>query len=323
MVKLIQIIMKLKFLLFLMLLTGIISAQDTTRTLVITEVQMDRGSNAYVELTNMGNTTIQLNDFKLGNMDPWPAGINLVHDINQPWVSKSYAFLPDKILQPGETFLMAAAWDYGPEQYKRKVLGFEGNERPQQLEIYGIADFLRHWPEQTSYGDTTVLDSVTRGFSPLTSLSGGICFFLEYHLPNGDSLIIDQVGGVFDDGGRNAPPYDVAGVEGATGNALLVRRYQVKEGNIDFANARGVGLNDSEWLPIPRPNGYDNWRDLWWTVGNHGLYILDANTLEPKQGVNIDVDFAGKKLQSLGESEDLMTLCATWLKNRALHGVIN
>ncbi len=56
-------------------------------------------------------------------------------------------------------------------------------------------------------------------------------------------------------------------------------------------NARGVGLDDSEWIPIIHHGGA--WRDPFWTVGNHGNYNLDANTLESDM---INVDFANKTL---------------------------
>jgi hypothetical protein len=111
-----------------------------------------------------------------------------------------------------------------------------------------------------------------------------------------DSVVIDQVGGVFNNDCRNQDiGYAVAGVEGAVSNSILVRKYSIKTGNLDFANAKGVGLEDSEWMPIPRQLGGDqgSYRRLFWTVGNHGDYVLDENTLESDV---VDIDFAGKTL---------------------------
>ena len=73
-----------------------------------------------------------------------------------------------------------------------------------------------------------------------------------------------------------------------------IRKFNVKSGNIDFATARGVGLDDSEWLPIPLPdNNYDLDRAVLWTAGNHGDYNLDENTLVSDVA---EVDLAGKTI---------------------------
>jgi hypothetical protein len=108
-------------------------------------------------------------------------------------------------------------------------------------------------------------------------------------------VVIDQVGGVFDNAGQNftSGRYDVAGVTGATGNSVLIRKATIKQGNVDFANARGVGADDSEWIPWQWPAGWGQWRDAQWTVGNHGSYVLDENTLESDI---VDVDFANKTI---------------------------
>jgi hypothetical protein len=107
---------------------------------------------------------------------------------------------------------------------------------------------------------------------------------LEQHLANGDSVVVDQVGGVFDgDEGRNQnSAYDVAGVTEATYNTVLVRKSNVKIGNLNFADARGVDIVDSEWIPIPFPydSHADQFRAVFWTLGNHGDYKIDENTLE-------------------------------------------
>lgn len=285
--------MKLKFLLFLMLMTLLLRAQDPYRSLIITEARMDQANNAYCEITNVGDEPVQLSQFKFGTITPWNPPILDVW--NDPWNPyHRYFFLPDRILKPGESFVIATAWDFGPRMYKKHVPGFENVERINQTEIYEIADILAHMAEPN--GDKT--DSVSsRALVETMGVSQGRnCWYLEQHLVNGDSIVIDQVNGNFDDNGVNyAQAYDVAGVAGATYNSLLIRKNKVKQGNLDFFNARGVGNDDSEWIVIPRMYGYGNvdWRKLWWTAGNHGSYILDANTLE---STDIKVDFANKKL---------------------------
>ena len=64
--------MKLKLLLFSLLLScGILSAQDTIRTLLITEARLDRADDNYVELTNMGAAAVNLSQFEFGRVGPW------------------------------------------------------------------------------------------------------------------------------------------------------------------------------------------------------------------------------------------------------------
>jgi hypothetical protein len=295
--------MKLKLLLLLMMLTGMIYAQEPYRNLIISEARMDAQNNNHVELTNMGDQAINLSEFKFVLMRPWIP--EPVLDVwNDPWVPEGNRMfmLPDVELQPGESYVLTSAYDFGPEMYRRKVDGFEGNQRQKQRDIYDLADFLIHIREAKSAEYPWVKDSVTTSERygenyqwVWETWAGRGCFMIEHHFAEGDSAVIDQVGGVFDNNGRNFSNsgYDVAGVTQATGNSLLVRKFSVKTGNLDFANARGVGAEDSEWMPVQRPDGYNSWRDLWWTVGNHGAYVLNENTLESDV---IDVDFAGKTL---------------------------
>ncbi len=284
--------MRLKFLLLLFMLSaGILNAQDTIRSLVITEARLNSQGDAYVELTNMGTKPVNLKNFEFGTINPW----------TRPWTPAQggyYFRLPEKILQPGQSYVMATAYDFEAEQYVKKTPGFEGGQmRPQKIQMYSIADMLIHIAEPK--GDKT--DSVTMhpiyreiGLA-LASWAGRDCYYIEQHLSNVDSVVVDQVGGVFDENGQNrySGHYNVAGVTGATGNSVLVRKFKVKKGNTDFANAKGVGADDSEWIPIQWPSGAGQWRDLWWTVGNHGDYKLDATTLESTVA---SVNFAAKTI---------------------------
>jgi hypothetical protein len=277
------------------MLSAVLYAQEPYPYLVITEARRDNPNDGFLELTNMGNQTINLNDFKFGRIDPWSANICDVY--NEPWnPGTAWHYLPEYMLKPGESYVMAFAFDFGPRMYRKKVPGFEGSERVKMTEIYDIANFLIHKAEVK--GDET--DEITtfisaKGHGSTTVLEdwrGRGAWYIEQQLSETDSIIIDQVGGVFDNNCKNQDvKYAVAGVAGAVDNSILVRRYTIKTGNLDFANARGVGLADSEWMPIPKQPSV--WRKLFWTVGNHGDYILDANTLESDV---IDVDFAGKKL---------------------------
>lgn len=307
--------MKLKFLLFFLLTTIMAQAQvvcdypeGVNTSLVISETRL-RGDNAYIEITNMGDEPVQLGEFKLGAMPPWSRAnpITDLCDASQWFVdTHDYMFLPDRTLEPDSSFVITAAYDFRPWYYRKYKGRLGGSERVKQVQIYDVADKLIHREEPID-GVVYPGDSVTtaandpetlypRGdYSLVLNGAQATALYLEHHYAEGDSAVVDQVGGVFDSGGRNTPrqDYNVAGVEGGLATAVLVRKYTVKDGTIDFDAGRGVSIDDSEWLPIEIPEGYDDWRDLWWTVGNHDNYTLDENTLESD---DLDIDYAGKTI---------------------------
>jgi hypothetical protein len=307
--------MRLKILLFVFLLWGSVSyAQnyiynDTINYLVITEYRGDSKHRAYLELTNMGNKPVQLNQFKIGH---WSQGSKLDYLTGKTVVANTAHRIPvDKVLQPGESFVFAAVQEYEAKMFARGFHDYQ--EKLTQDKMWEYADFQVHLNEG---GDST--DIITPGLNyPFDQQWGpgmnGL--YIQQHFANGDSIVVDQVVGMFTDVDgkqlpRNAAPgYDVAGVPFATGNSVLVRRFKVKQGNRNFNQARGVGLDDSEWIPIPFHG--NQWRDPMWTVGNHGDYKLDANTL--KSNV-LAVDFANKTLTvpwGIRRGDDIMNYLET------------
>lgn len=309
--------MKLKLLLFLMLFAGILNAQvvceypdGVITTLIITEARFTSEAEAYVEITNLGTEPVRLSEFKLGRLTPWVRS-SAVNDLcNDPWFTDTgdYIFLPDKMLDPGKSFVITNGYDFGPVRYLEGLGRLGGNQRPKQVGIYEVADKLIHMREPVDgviYPEDSIStalndpeQTVRRGdYSLVFNGLGSGTYYLEHHYTEGDSAVVDQVGGVFDLTGRNYPStnYDIAGVQGGIATSIVVRKNVVKKGNLDFANARGISIEDSEWLPIEIPEGYNAWRDCWWIAGNHGNYVLDANTLESVSG-GFKVDFAGKKI---------------------------
>ncbi len=274
--------MKLLLLSFL-IFAGILKAQEPYKNLIISEA-FCHYDYAYVEITNMGNEDINLKDFKLGGGRSFSIPENLWED---PWSSSHRMFLPDHILKPGDSYVITSAFDFGPREYLRDPYSPGANERPKNPQWYDLADKLMHLPETA--GDET--DSITVNWNLLRMWGGDNLYFIEHHFVAGDSAVIDQFNGVID----GTPEYDgraVAGVDRATVRGPIVRKYTVKTGNLDFANSKGVGAEDSEWIPVPYTIN-NTWRDVWWTVGNHGNFVLDANTLESDV---IEVDFPNKKL---------------------------
>ncbi|HSH19391.1 MAG TPA: hypothetical protein VLA03_03010, partial [Draconibacterium sp.] len=289
--------MKSKLLLFVFVLWGgVINAQiyhhqDTVKSLVITEYRGDQTHLTYLELSNMGDEPIQLGQFKIGH---WGGGSKLDFDTWKTEEDNDWWFPVDTLLPPGESYVFASTETVEAKMY---AMGMENvSEKLTQDKMFEYADFHVHIDTlpDVGYGDP-----FTQQWGP--GMNG---FYIEQHLAYGagdsivyDSIVIDQVLGMFTgvDGENlnrtSGEGYDVAGVTLATATCYLIRKHNVKTGNLDFNNARGVGLDDSEWIPIPHHGGA--WRDPLWTVGNHGNYNLDANTLESDM---IDVDFANKTL---------------------------
>lgn len=278
--------MRLKLLLLVFLLSGgLLSAQDTINTLIITEAYLDDGpAIGYFELTNVGDQPIQLNQFKFAEMRPWG---------DAPWQNPAdrWWILPDHVLNPGESFVMAAQREFGPRQF-RKGLDGPYPERGNKPEMLEIADILYQIAE-TNGDETDLVDPMPTNF--WTDLwNGRSCAFIQQYLSDVDSVVVDQVNGWFDgDNGLNIDKggYDIGGITQASAHAYLIRKASVKHGNLDFANAAGIGEDDGEWIVVPREGGV--WRDVMWTVGNHGSFVLDENTLESDIA---DIDFANKTI---------------------------
>ncbi len=278
-----------KLLLLFILSAGILHAQEPYRQLVITEVMAYSYAGNYTEITNMGNQSVNLKDFKyIGDYR-----INIPEDMYaEPWTYpaiKSF-MLPDFILEPGQSFVITAAYDFGPRMYEKDPYGPYSVERPKRVDMYDLADVLMHYPEPG--GDET--DSITPGWEAFQLWEGANGVVLEHHFAEGDSAIVDNFNVIR--GGVPGSGYyvgsDVAGVATATRLGPVMRKFAIKNGNLDFFNGKGSHLDDSEWIAIPYQTA-NTWRDSWWTIGNHGPYVLDENTLESDV---INVDFAGKKL---------------------------
>jgi hypothetical protein len=264
--------MRTKTLLFLLLIScGVLSAQDTIRTLVITEARLDDARHSYVEITNVGDTPINLAQFELGQIGAW----------TQPYHPDAnfWFMLPNKELAPGKSFVVAAVYDWTPRMWLKDPDNY--SRILNKVEFWKLADIKLHFPESPTNDPT---DSVTPYYHVLETWSGRDCIYLRQHISPTDSVVIDQVNGVFAnaDGTRAEPKLgiDVAGMTDATNMATLVRKFSVKKGNIDFETGRGQDPTESEWMPIPLQLGHwEMMRKLFWTVGNHGNYTLDPATL--------------------------------------------
>lgn len=296
--------MRTKILLLLTFLTcGVISAQvkDTLRTLIITEARIDDARRSYVEITNIGTEAIDLGEFEIGKIEPWQTPLD--DDYN---ASENYFFmLPDRQLGPGESFLIAMVYDWGPEMWLLAPEDYDPFLT--KREMWSMADIKLHYPESPT---SAVSDSVTPTYRLLEFWGGRECIYIRQHRYDGDgnhvdSILIDQVNGIWRGtdgtrwGGQDYSPIDVAGMPNGSRDATLVRKFSVEQGQMNFDElGRGETAEESEWITIPHQAGgtwADNVRRLFWTAKNHVNATLTAETLVPLSD-DVVVDFTAKTI---------------------------
>jgi hypothetical protein len=273
--------MRTKTLLFLILFAigGVLRAQDTIRSLIFSEARLDEAHGTYFELTNMGDSTLHLKNFEVGIVHPWNSRIDPA--VIATWFNvdaQGHFMLPDWTLAPGKSIVVAGVYDYNPKMWLKDQDHW--NQAITKPEMWKLADIKIHFPEAPI--QPTVGDSVTPYNDVMGSWQGRALWYLRHHVAPGDSVIVDQVGGVFTNGGQQQwGGKDVAGVIGATENSILVRKFTVKTGNIDFDKGRGTTAAESEWIAIPIfvAGGWEPNRAVLWTVGNHVNEQLNPATL--------------------------------------------
>jgi hypothetical protein len=281
--------MKLKLLLFFMLFSvGFLKAQDTIRSLVISEIRMDFGNCAYIELTNMGADAVDLSKFELGYCGPW----NGKYETDD----NSRMMLPNVQLAPGKSYVIAKVNDYTHKKWliDPKYFNDEWGFNPGILKV---ADFTVNISESNPQLPQSV-DSVSPHNGIFGDYNGWGYHYLRYHytLANGqkDSVVVDQVGGTFDESpsGQNTKgPHAVAGISDATASRILIRKFGIKKGNLDFPTNRGTSLDESDWIPFPilgGANGYN--RGILWSVGNHGDFHVTS--LEPSETSKVVINWS-------------------------------
>lgn len=266
--------MRFKLLLIILFCAmGMLRAQDTIRTLIISEARIDAQHGAYVELTNVGTTTLDLSQFEFGKIGPWTL----------PWTpdANNFIMLPNKMLAPGKSFVMARVSDYVTRMWEKNPDLY--NRYESKPEFYKLADMQIHSSESPVKVPQSV-DSISTYAPTFGIWDGAYCWYLRYHYKlTGnvrDSVIVDQVNGMFDEAnGTNKDNVgnDVAGYTQATGNSVLIRKNSVKQGNVDFKTGRGGNIKSSEWIVVPfLLGGWEPTRAVFWTVGNHGNYSLSS-----------------------------------------------
>ncbi|MCF8225797.1 MAG: T9SS type A sorting domain-containing protein [Bacteroidales bacterium] len=263
-----------------------IHAQDTLRSLVITEARLSDPRFAYIELTNTGEEVLDLHNWEFGRL----RGTWYEYHIEPHWIIlgdyiDSYGTNTDTILEPGRSIWMTLLYESPPEYYtENRSYYFEDLvSYTEQQE----ADIVFHARETPSISD----DSISAKWEVM-DMNPYESWYIRYHLPNGDSVVTDQVGNEWSLFSSHTPSIDVAGIRDAMYRAVLVRKFGISEGVSTFNDGRGSTLDESDWIPLLLPqSGTINThaKHMFWTAGNHGNYSLDATTLRSST-IEIDWD---------------------------------
>jgi len=154
-----------------------------------------------------------------------------------------------------------------------------------RIQVLPFADLLAFRDEG---GSSLPWDSVS-SFNKVFRLWGAYPSAIWYHLPNGDSVVIDAVNNVINkDGGIGGEMRPVAGVTDATKTHILVRKANITKGNTNWDDSRGVDAADSEWIVIPEDVGGAG--KPYTTLGSHGNFPMSVTSS------TIGIDLPNSKL---------------------------
>ena len=261
-------------LVFLSLFATQANAQDTIRSLIISEFKAPHISKAYVELTNMGEDTVNLGDFSTRSVTGNKTHLIMENDtLKEDGTAASYR-LPDVDLAPGASWTMMNVRD--------KLTG----GWPFHVADYvSTADFVIHITDASKDFDETDLvvpEWEVWGFDSVDvveeymNLFGGNGLVLEYHMSDEDSVIVDAVNLSFSDDYStfDDDKDDLAGIPDACWSQVFVRKSTITKGNTNWELGKGTSLDDSEWIPLPI---YGN-QSAFTTFGSHGDYTISMES---------------------------------------------
>lgn len=265
--------------------------------LIITEVRPDAASTAYVEITNMGDTAIDLEPFTLHSVyyntrceeySDSAITFNRRNAAVDNTIGKIYL---KGILQPGESYVVANVWDANnargtgiPNQ--NIAIAQIGNQFAHMDESLNLNGWIDK-PEWQCFGH----DSISTPKELLRAEpTAGYLLHWVYHVDsvNVDSTYIDQFNHFwypdentsigFNSSSKGPWIYPIAGVEDAMTTSVMVRKANVTKGNLNWNQSRGTDATTSEWLVIPKNTSKDL---AFKTVGSHGVFGLDFSVKDP------------------------------------------
>ena len=265
--------------------------------LLITEVRPDAESTAYIELTNFGDTTINLAPFTIHSV--YGNTRCVLYTDTAITFNRSNAAVEANIgkiylkgtIKPGESMVFSTVRDANNSRFSgipthNTAIAQIGKQFVHKTETGNKYGWI-YKPEWQCFGK----DSVDIPFQELKAeISAGYLLHWKFRNSNGilDSTYIDQFNHFYYPNSLAMKNYDVfpiAGVVNAMTSNIMVRKAKITKGNLNWNQSRGVDAQTSEWIVIPK-NTSNNM--AFTTAGTHGNFSLDYSAKNPSD-VNIDI----------------------------------
>jgi len=268
--------------------------------LIITEVRPDAAASAYVEITNMGETAIDLDPFTLHSVfyntrceeySDSAISFNRRNAILEAQIGKIHL---KGILQPGESYVVANVWDANDARGSgipnhNTAIAQIGNQFAHINEELNLNGWINK-PEWQAYGR----DSVSTGADEFLRAGETAGYLLHWVFETDsatlDSTYIDQFNHFwypdendaigFNNTSKGPWIYPIAGVVDAMTTSVMIRKPNITDGNLDWNQSRGTDASTSEWVVIPKNTSTDM---AFNTVGSHGSYDLDFSVKDPSK----------------------------------------
>ncbi len=276
--------------------------------LIITEVRPDAESQAYVEITNLGDTAINLEPFAIHSVhfntrcteySDSAISFNRLNFAVDETLGKVYL---KGVIQPGQSYVVSTVWDANNSRYSgipfhNTALAQKGNQfvhKDETLNLYGWINK----PEWQCYGKDSI--SANRQLLRAES-SAGYLLHWKYIKADGskDSTYIDQFNHFWypdestsagDRNNKGSKILPIAGVVDAMTRSVMVRKSNIDKGNLNWDQSRGLDAATSEWLVVPKNTSKDM---AFTSVGVHGNSTLNYTAKNPSL---IQVDNGAKTI---------------------------
>jgi hypothetical protein len=264
--------------------------------LIITEVRPDTESQAYVEITNLGDTAINLEPFAIHSVYSSTRCLEysdsaIIFNRGNAAVDETLGKVYLKgIIQPGQSYVVATVYDANNSRYSgipthNIALAQKGNQFVHRDETFNLYGWINK-PEWQCYGK----DSISAKKQLLRAgNTAGYLIQWKYTKADGtkDSTYIDQFNHFWypdeninpltrNNKGNNIFP--ISGVVDAMTSSVMVRKSNIDKGNLNWNQSRGVDAATSEWLVVPKNTSKDM---AFTTVGVHGSSVLNYTTKAP------------------------------------------
>ncbi len=259
--------------------------------LIITEVRPDAQATAYIEITNMGDTAINLAPFIIHsvNSNTRPEAysdsiikFNRANSATDGTIGKVYL---KGILLPGESYVVSSVWEADNSRksgvpYHNTAIATIGKQFVHKAETSNTYGWINK-PIWQCFGK----DSVSLlGQNLIAESSAGYLIQWQYTNSLGakDSTYIDQfnffhypteTGSL-----KGGQVFPIAGIVNAMTSSIMVRKSTITKGNLNWNQSRGTDVLTSEWLVIPK-NSSKNM--AFTSAGVHGKYDLSYSVNDP------------------------------------------